>query len=82
MKETNEINMLNTHFPMIGLSAEWIFKTWLISGTKEKGVVIFENEDNSTYEIIEFHYEDEKRREKMLSSGSLTETLNCILGEN
>ncbi len=82
MKDTNENNMLNAHFPMIGLSAEWIFKTWLISGTKEKGVVIFENEDNSTYEIIEFHYEDEKRFEKMLSSGTPTEILNYIQSGN
>ncbi|MDM5087924.1 hypothetical protein OB947_03225 [Aeromonas bestiarum] len=78
MKNTNKINILNAHFPMIGLSAEWIFQTWLISGTKAKGVVIFENEDNSTYELIEFHYEDEKRLEKMLSSGSLTDILKNI----
>jgi hypothetical protein len=49
---TNKTETLDKHFPMIGLSADWIFQTWLVGGTIEDGMVIFENEDNSCYEII------------------------------
>ncbi|WP_335814925.1 hypothetical protein [Aeromonas allosaccharophila] len=71
MSNANQIDILNQNFPMIGLSADWIFQTWLISGSKNNGVVIFENEDRECYEVIEFHYENEDRHEKTLFSGEL-----------
>lgn len=63
---------------MIGLSADWIFQTWLIRGTVEKGIVIFENEDNSNYELIEFYYKGEERIEITLLSGSLNQIMQHI----
>lgn len=63
---------------MIGLSADWIFQTWLIRGTVEKGIVIFENEDNSNYEFIEFYYKGEERIEITLLSGSLDQIMQHI----
>ena len=73
MGNTHKIDILNQNFPMIGLSADWIFQTWLISGSKENGIVIFENEDGDCYEVIEFYYEDEDRHENMLFSGELVD---------
>ena len=37
------------------------------------GIVIFENEDNSCYEVIKFRYKDEDRVERLLFSGELHE---------
>lgn len=78
MKNTSKIDTLNKNFPMIGLSADWIFQTWLINGTIENGIVIFENEDNSNYEVIEFHHKDECRIEKVLLSGSINDTYRYV----
>lgn len=78
MKHIKTIKSLNKYFPMIGLSADWIFQTWLINGTIENGIVIFENEDDLSYEIVEFHYEDEERLERMIFSGSLGDVENYI----
>ena len=65
------VAMLNANYRMIGLSADWVYKTWLIKGSTAQGIVIFENEDNDSYEVVDFHYEDEERIEKMLFAGSL-----------
>ncbi|MEH8161993.1 hypothetical protein [Aeromonas allosaccharophila] len=73
MGNTNKIDILNKTFPMIGLSADWIFQTWLISGSKNNGIVIFENEDRECYEVISFYYENEDRHENTLFSGELTD---------
>lgn len=73
MDNKNKFDILNQNFPMIGLSADWIFQTWLINGNTKNGIVIFENEDRECYEIIEFYYKDEERHEKMLFSGGLAD---------
>ena len=65
------VEMLNANYRMIGLSAVWVYQTWLIKGSTAQGIVIFENEDNDSYEVVDFHYEDEERIEKMLFAGSL-----------
>ncbi|HHW4401647.1 TPA: hypothetical protein ACUNCG_002258 [Aeromonas hydrophila] len=65
------VEMLNANYRMIGLSAGWVYQTWLIEGSTTQGIVIFENEDNDSYEVVDFHYEDEDRIEKMLFAGSL-----------
>jgi len=62
--------MLNQKFPMVGLSADWIFQTWLINGSINNGTVIFENEDRECYEVIDF------RHESILYSGGLTDVIN------
>ncbi|KTA79450.1 hypothetical protein [Aeromonas salmonicida] len=79
MELTNKTETLNQKFQMIGLSADWVFQTWLISGTKNDGIVIFENEDSSCYEVIEFHCKDEERTEKLLFSGDFREIETYIL---
>ncbi|MBL0625786.1 hypothetical protein [Aeromonas jandaei] len=72
MTETLWIDKLNRLYPMIGLSADWIYQTWLISGNVTKGTVIFNNEDDDSYELISFHYdEDENLVANMEYSGSL-----------
>ena len=73
MSNTNKIDILNQNFQMIGLSADWIFQTWLIRGSTKNGIVIFENEDRECYEVIEFYYENEDRHENTLFSGELTD---------
>ncbi len=73
MESNNTTETLNKYFPMIGLSADLIFQTWLIGGTTEDGIVIFENEDNSCYEVIKFRYKDEDRVERLLFSGEFHE---------
>lgn len=78
MEPNNTTETLNKYFPMIGLSADWIFQTWLIGGTTEDGIVIFENEDNSCYEVIEFRYKDEDRVEILLFSGEFHEIEDYI----
>lgn len=79
MELTNKTETLNQKFQMIGLSADWVFQTWLISGTKNDGIVIFENEDSSCYEVIEFHCKVEERTEKLLFSGGFHEIETYIL---
>lgn len=69
------VEMLNANYRMIGLSADWVYQTWLIEGSTAQGIVIFENEDNDSYEVVDFHYEDEERIEKMLFAGSLENAL-------
>lgn len=76
---TNKTETLGKHVPMIGLSADWIFQTWLIGGTIEDGMVIFENEDNSCYEIIEFQCKDEDRVERILFSGEFHEIETYVI---
>ncbi|WP_421308989.1 hypothetical protein [Aeromonas veronii] len=72
MTEALWIDKLNRLYPMIGLSADWIYQTWLISGNVTKGTVIFNNEDDDLYELISFHYdEDENLVANMECSGSL-----------
>ncbi|WP_429084705.1 hypothetical protein [Aeromonas veronii] len=78
MYNSDHATTLNSKFTMIGLSADWIFQTWLIRGTVEKGIVIFENEDNSNYELIEFYYKGEERIEITLLSGSLNQIMQHI----
>ncbi|MFQ1593474.1 hypothetical protein ACK4A3_05925 [Aeromonas veronii] len=73
MGNTNKIDILNQNFPMIGLSADWIFQTWLINGSENNGTVIFENEDRECYEVIAFYYKSEDRHETVLFSGGLTD---------
>lgn len=75
MKESSSLHLLDSLFPMIGLSADWIYQTWLIKGNRTQGVVIFENEDNSTYELVEFYYENEERIENVIFSGLLSEVI-------
>lgn len=75
MEESKILNVLNARFHMIGLSADWIYQAWLIKGSLTKGTVVFENEDNATYELIDFYYEDEQRVENMLCSGSLRDVI-------
>lgn len=76
MGSTNKIDMLNQKFPMVGLSADWIFQTWLINGSINNGTVIFENEDRECYEVIDFYYKNEDRHESILYSGELTDVIN------
>lgn len=76
MSNTNKIDILNQNFPMIGLSADWIFQTWLICGSTKNGIVIFENEDIECYELVEFYYKSEERHEHTLFSGELTDVIN------
>ncbi|WP_368174024.1 hypothetical protein [Aeromonas sp. s13] len=78
MYNSDHATTLSSKFTMIGLSADWIFQTWLILGTVEKGIVIFENEDNSNYELIEFYYKGEERIEITLLSGSLNQIMQHI----
>lgn len=75
MEKSKILIALNDRFRMIGLSADWIYQAWLIKGTLTRGTVIFENEDNSTYELVEFYYEDDQRVEKMIFSGSLGDVI-------
>lgn len=75
MGNSKTLDVLNSRFRMIGLSADWIYQAWLITGTLNRGVIIFENEDISTYELVEFYYEDEQRVEKILFSGSLGDVI-------
>lgn len=75
MENSKILDALNARFRMIGLSADWIYQAWLIKGTLNRGVVVFENEDVSTYELVEFYYEDEQRVEKILFSGSLGDVI-------
>lgn len=66
------IDKLNRNYSMIGLSADWVYHAWLISGNKDKGEVIFENEDNGLYELLSFYYdEDEMLVADLLCSGTL-----------
>jgi hypothetical protein len=46
-------------YPQIGLSADWVYRTWLIEGDKGDGVVVFENEENDTYILVEFHRDED-----------------------
>lgn len=78
MKNEEDLNMLNYRFNMIGLSADWIYQSWLIKGNPTQGLVIFENEDSSTYEIIEFYHDDEKRIENVIHSGSLEKIIALL----
>ncbi|MEA9419660.1 hypothetical protein VCX22_19785 [Aeromonas caviae] len=78
MELTNRTETLNKKFQMIGLSADWVFQTWLISGNENDGIVIFENEDSSCYEVIEFHCKDEERTENLLFSGDFHE-IECYI---
>jgi hypothetical protein len=72
MKTDVLIGDLNRRYPMIGLSADWIYQTWLISGDVTKGQVIFENEDSSLYELLSFSYDDDDNLiVKLVCSGSL-----------
>ncbi|MNF23078.1 hypothetical protein D3C85_176070 [compost metagenome] len=75
MGKSKILNTLNSRFRMIGLSADWIYQAWLIKGTLTRGTVIFENEDNATYELVDFYYEDEQRVENVLCSGSLRDVI-------
>ncbi|WP_323980533.1 hypothetical protein [Aeromonas media] len=75
MGKSKTLNALNSRFRMIGLSADWIYQAWLIKGTLTRGTVIFENEDNATYELVDFYYEDEQRVENVLYSGSLRDVI-------
>lgn len=75
MGKSKTLNALNSRFRMIGLSADWIYQAWLIKGTLARGTVIFENEDNATYELVDFYYEDEQRVENVLCSGSLRDVI-------
>lgn len=77
MKPNEIISELNSHFKMVGLSSDWIYRAWLLSGDETRGLVFFENEDNSTYELVEFCLLDEKREEVLLFSGSLNEAFEC-----
>jgi len=67
------INVINEKYPMIGLSADWVYRTWLLSGTETKGIVLFEEEGTNEYSIIEYSFDEttEKRTEKVLISGLL-----------
>ncbi|BEE04250.1 hypothetical protein ACET8C_05435 [Aeromonas veronii] len=70
------IGVLNRRYPMIGLSADWVYQTWLISGDVTNGLVIFENEDSGSYELLSFSYDDDEDLiTRMVFSGSL---LNVI----
>ncbi|WP_157830533.1 hypothetical protein [Aeromonas sobria] len=72
MKTDVLIGELNRRYPMIGLSADWVYQTWLISGDVTKGQVIFENEDSSLYELLSFSYDDDENLiAKLVCSGSL-----------
>ncbi|MDQ1886229.1 hypothetical protein RA180_19735 [Aeromonas salmonicida] len=64
--ENRALKELNENFDMIGFSADWIYATWLVCGNQNIGIVIFENEDTSKYELIKFHHNDatEDRVEK------------------
>ncbi|WP_429220522.1 hypothetical protein [Aeromonas veronii] len=79
MKPNEIISELNSHFKMVGLSSDWIYRTWLLSGDEMRGLVFFENEDDSTYELVEFCFFDEKREETLLFSGSLNEAFEFYL---
>jgi hypothetical protein len=46
-------------YPQIGLSADWIYRAWLLHGNKGYGVVIFENEEDNTYSLIAFYRDEE-----------------------
>jgi hypothetical protein len=72
------VDELNTRFPMVGLSADWVYRTWLVKGNEQEGVVIFENEDDSVFEVIEFFYVDEERIENVLFGGDLYSALSLI----
>ena len=67
MKDELLRDELNRHYPMIGLSADWIYQTWLISGNMKGGRVIFENEDNGLYELLSFSY-DEDEEQKLIDT--------------
>lgn len=79
MSNTNKIDILNQNFQMIGLSADWIFQTWLIRGSTKNGIVIFENEDKECYELVEFYYKNEERHEHTLFSGEFTDVINYTI---
>jgi hypothetical protein len=78
MENSKALDVLNSRFRMIGLSADWIYQAWLITGTLNRGVIIFENEDSSCYEVIEFHCKDEERTENLLFSGDFHE-IECYI---
>lgn len=84
MKKDLVIAKLNQQYPMIGLSADWIYRTWLISGDMTKGKVIFENEDNDTYELLSFYYDnDEVIIVNLLYSGFLKDVVDrCLMEDN
>jgi hypothetical protein len=31
-----------------------VYRTWVISGSKEEGIFIFENEDDGTYDLLRY----------------------------
>ncbi|WP_156993117.1 hypothetical protein [Aeromonas fluvialis] len=77
MKADILIGELNRRYPMIGLSADWIYQTWLISGDVTQGQVIFENEDSNLYELLSFSYDDESLIAKIVCSGSLQQVVEA-----
>ncbi|MBL0631578.1 hypothetical protein [Aeromonas veronii] len=67
---------LNQCYPMIGLSADWVYQTWLISGDVTNGLVIFEDEDSGSYELLSFSYDDDEDLiTRMVFSGSLSNVI-------
>lgn len=77
MEKNASMNELNQFYPMIGLSADWVYPTWLISGDITNGLVIFENEDSGSYELLSFSYDDEDLITRMVFSGSLSNVIKA-----
>lgn len=73
-----EINEKLNVYPMIGLSADWIYRTWLMSGSLERGIVVFENEDSGVFELVSFYFCGEDRFERVLISGTIESVLNNL----
>jgi hypothetical protein len=65
------MDILNS-FPMIGLSSDWIYRTWAVAPNR----VIFEDEDqDGVYLLIEYSYNEEERIEEVLFEGTVEECL-------
>lgn len=71
--------LLDCKYDMIGLSADWCYRTWLINGDLQSGLVVFENEDSHCYEIIDFFYVEEERIENTLFSGGFSAVLKELV---
>jgi len=75
-KEKEKLESRLENYQMLGLSADWIYRTWKLTND----IYLFENEDNSTYEFLKVNFinEEEKTAELLFASDNEEEILEYL----